>query len=437
MPTSNDSMNQQAQAPIPIIAIEHAAEHVGGVVTIRGWLYNLRESGKLLFPIFRDGTGMIQGVVSLKEQPEAFAALQGLTQESSVIVTGKIHAEPRAPGGFEIADQRDRSGAARPGIESLSDPAQRARRRFSARSPAPLDSHAAPGCPSCAFARRPFAPRANYMDGQGYMLTDAPIFTPAACEGTTTLFEVQVHRRRESLPDAVRPALRRSHGHGARQGLHVRAHVSRRKIEDAPPPDRILDARAGGRLRAPGRHDGAGRGPGQPRRAVGGEESRARTRNDRPRYRQAREDRASISAHHLRRSGENPAEARQSREVGRRFRRRRRNHSFEAIRPAGDGASLSRGHEGVLHGSRTRSGPTWRWVSTCSLPKATAKSSAAASAVELRSASQAPARRTTCRKKRFSGISTCAATAACRTRASVWAWNAPWHGFAELSTSAK
>src|SRR5579863_7347728 len=85
-----------------IVTIEHVGEHAGQEVTIQGWLYNLRESGKLLFPIFRDGTGLLQGVVSQKEQPEAFAALRGLTQESSVIVTGKIRKEPRAPGGCEI-----------------------------------------------------------------------------------------------------------------------------------------------------------------------------------------------------------------------------------------------------------------------------------------------------------------------------------------------
>src|ERR1700739_4971137 len=99
-------MTQHAQAPTPnatpIITIDQAGKNAGQTVTIRGWLYNLRESGKLLFPIFRDGTGVIQGVVSLKEQPQAFEALKGLTQESSVIVTGKIQAEPRAPGGYEI-----------------------------------------------------------------------------------------------------------------------------------------------------------------------------------------------------------------------------------------------------------------------------------------------------------------------------------------------
>ncbi len=75
------------------ITIEHAGKYDGQEVTLKGWLYNLRESGKLLFPIFRDGSGIIQGVCALKENREAFESLKGLTQESSVIVTGKIRAE--------------------------------------------------------------------------------------------------------------------------------------------------------------------------------------------------------------------------------------------------------------------------------------------------------------------------------------------------------
>ena len=94
--------NQPKMRAMTTITIEHAGKHDGQEVTVQGWLYNLRESGKLLFPIFRDGTGVIQGVVSLKENPDAFAALKGLTQESSVIVTGKIRAEQRAPGGYEM-----------------------------------------------------------------------------------------------------------------------------------------------------------------------------------------------------------------------------------------------------------------------------------------------------------------------------------------------
>jgi asparaginyl-tRNA synthetase len=182
-------MTQESQAEIPIIAIEHAGEHAGRIVTIRGWLYNLRESGKLLFPIFRDGTGVIQGVVSQKENAEAFAALKGLPQESSVIVTGKIQAEPRATGGCEMhistveVVQRVSDSDPYPiqlkehGVDFLLD-----KRHLWIRTPR-----------QAAILRiRAEAIRAarNFMDGQGYTLTDAPIFTPAACEGTTTLFEV-------------------------------------------------------------------------------------------------------------------------------------------------------------------------------------------------------------------------------------------------------
>ena len=182
-------MSPEAHAAALIITIEEAGQHAGRTVTIRGWLYNLRESGKLLFPIFRDGSGIIQGVVSLKEHAEAFAALKGLTQESSVIVTGAIQAEPRAPGGFEMhisaAEVLQRVPESQPypiqlkehGVDFLLD-----KRHLWIRTPR-----------QAAILRiRAEAERAarNYMDAQGYTLTDAPIFTPAACEGTTTLFEV-------------------------------------------------------------------------------------------------------------------------------------------------------------------------------------------------------------------------------------------------------
>jgi asparaginyl-tRNA synthetase len=171
------------------ITIEQAGKYDGQEVTIKGWLYNIRESGKLVFPIFRDGTGIIQGVCALKENPEAFAALKGLTQESSVIVTGKIRAEQRAPGGFEMGVSSiqvlQKVSDATPfpiqlkehGVDFLLD-----NRHLWIRTPR-----------SAAILRiRAEAVRAarNYMDDQGYTLTDAPIFTPAACEGTSTLFEV-------------------------------------------------------------------------------------------------------------------------------------------------------------------------------------------------------------------------------------------------------
>src|ERR1700731_281224 len=86
----------------PVNTIVEVGKHEGQAVTIRGWLYNLRESGKLLFPQFRDGSGVIQGVVPKSAvSPEVFEAIKGLTQESSVIVEGKVRADKRAPGGLE------------------------------------------------------------------------------------------------------------------------------------------------------------------------------------------------------------------------------------------------------------------------------------------------------------------------------------------------
>jgi asparaginyl-tRNA synthetase len=184
-----EPMTQETQATTPAITIEQADQHPGEAVVIRGWLYNLRESGKLLFPIFRDGTGVIQGVVSQKEQPEAYAALKGLTQESSLVVRGTLHAEPRAPGGYEIhitgieIVQRVPDSTPYPiqlkehGVDFLLD-----QRHLWIRTPRQAS----------ILRIRAEAERAarNYMDSQGYTLTDAPVFTPAACEGTTTLFEV-------------------------------------------------------------------------------------------------------------------------------------------------------------------------------------------------------------------------------------------------------
>lgn len=175
---------------MPIVTIENVGQYEGQEVTLRGWLYNLREAGKLLFPIFRDGTGVMQGVVAAKENAAAFEALKGLPQESSVIVTGKVRADQRAPGGYELqitaleVVHRIRDDDPYPiqlkehGVDFLLE-----RRHLWMRTPR-----------QAAILRiRAEAIRAarEYMDSQGYTLTDAPIFTPAACEGTTTLFGVE------------------------------------------------------------------------------------------------------------------------------------------------------------------------------------------------------------------------------------------------------
>ena len=130
----------------PVTTIVDVGKHEGQSVTIRGWLYNLRESGKLLFPQLRDGSGVIQGVVPKNAvSPEVFDALKGLTQESSVIVEGKVRADKRAPGGYEL----DISNVQVVQKVAESDPypdfAERTRRRFPDGAPAFVGANAAPG----------------------------------------------------------------------------------------------------------------------------------------------------------------------------------------------------------------------------------------------------------------------------------------------------
>src|ERR1700735_2760009 len=89
--------------PAPITTISSLSSHEGQTITLRGWLYNLRASGKLLFPIFRDGTGTIQGIVpKAAVSEEVFETLKNLTLESSLTVTGKVRADSRAPSGYEL-----------------------------------------------------------------------------------------------------------------------------------------------------------------------------------------------------------------------------------------------------------------------------------------------------------------------------------------------
>ena len=171
------------------ISIEQAGKYDGQEVTIRGWLYNLRESGKLMFPIFRDGTGIIQGVCALKENPEAFTALKGLTQESSVIVTGKIRAEQRAPAASKWAFQKFRFSRKFPKLSPIPFSLRNtASISFSTTAISGFARRARPV--SCASAPKPSAPRAITWTARATFLPMRPMFTPAACEGTSTLFEV-------------------------------------------------------------------------------------------------------------------------------------------------------------------------------------------------------------------------------------------------------
>ena len=168
--------------------INQLSQYDGKEVTLKGWVYNLRSSGKILFPQLRDGTGIVQCVV-LKNSvaPETWEALKALGQESSVVIRGKVRADSRAPGGYEI----DVTGAEvlqqvhdypitpkEHGTEFLMD-----HRHLWLRS---RRQHA-------VLKVRHTVVQAvrNFLDQDGFTLADSPIFTPAACEGTTTLFEVE------------------------------------------------------------------------------------------------------------------------------------------------------------------------------------------------------------------------------------------------------
>ena len=175
---------------LPIVEIRNVAQYAGQEVVIQGWLYNLRESGKLLFPLFRDGTGTMQGViVKSAVAPEVFEQARHLTQESSVRVTGKVRADQRAPGGFELdvseleVLQRVSPEAPYPitpkehGIEFLMDHRHLWLRSTRQRAILGVRHEIIKAC-------------RDFFDDRGFTLVDTPIFTPAACEGTTTLFEV-------------------------------------------------------------------------------------------------------------------------------------------------------------------------------------------------------------------------------------------------------
>jgi asparaginyl-tRNA synthetase len=172
------------------ITIAEAARHAGETVEIAGWLYNLRKSGKIVFPILRDGTGMIQCVALKSALPEdVFEELKHLTQESSLIVRGAIRAEARAQGGYELdvegvtIFQKVSESDPYPitpkdhGVDFLMD-----HRHLWLRS---QRQHAI-----IRVRHTVIKAVRDYFDNHGFTLVDTPIFTPAACEGTTTLFEV-------------------------------------------------------------------------------------------------------------------------------------------------------------------------------------------------------------------------------------------------------
>jgi asparaginyl-tRNA synthetase len=170
------------------VYIQDIGKHEGQDVTIKGWLHNRRSSGKIHFLILRDGTGFIQAVMSKAAVgQELFAAADHLSQETSVIVSGAARADTRAPGGYEI-DVRNLEivGPSHDfpitpkehGVDYLLD-----RRHLWIRSERQQ---------AILRVRHEIINAVrDFLNERGFVLADTPIFTPAACEGTTTLFPAQ------------------------------------------------------------------------------------------------------------------------------------------------------------------------------------------------------------------------------------------------------
>ncbi|MEZ6004446.1 MAG: asparagine--tRNA ligase [Planctomycetota bacterium] len=167
--------------------IERLSEHVGETVTLKGWVYNRTSKGKLHFVMLRDGTGFVQCVLFQKDVPaELFDTIARAGQESSVELVGKVQAEERAPGGFEI---KVSGGRVYQVVEEY---------------PISPKEHG----PDFLLSRRHLWLRSRrqwailrirdavitsirrFFDERGFVCIDSPVFTPSACEGTSTLFEV-------------------------------------------------------------------------------------------------------------------------------------------------------------------------------------------------------------------------------------------------------
>jgi asparaginyl-tRNA synthetase len=185
---SGGSLTAPSAPSVPWIRVSEAPQRIGERIEVRGWISHRRSSGKIQFLVIRDGSGVMQCVAGVQDlTPEEWSACQTLTQESAVIARGTLRADARAPGGVEMGlDAVEVIAVAEPfpitpkehGTDFLMD--HRHLWLRSARQHAILRIRAG--------IVRAFR---DCMDREGFLLMDSPIFTPNACEGTTTLFETQ------------------------------------------------------------------------------------------------------------------------------------------------------------------------------------------------------------------------------------------------------
>ena len=172
---------------VPTITIADVADHVGQTVRLQGWVYNRTDKGRLQFVQVRDGTGVIQAVAFEKDlPPEAFAAAAALNQETSIRITGTVRADERAPGGYELS-ATDLEVVGQATGDYPIQPKEHGtgflmeHRHLWIRAPRQ----------ATILRVRATIIKAvrDWLDDHGFVSVDTPILTPAACEGTSTLFE--------------------------------------------------------------------------------------------------------------------------------------------------------------------------------------------------------------------------------------------------------
>ncbi|AKT43186.1 asparagine--tRNA ligase [Chondromyces crocatus] len=175
----------------PAIDTSALSEHVGQQVTLRGWLYNRRSSGKVHFLELRDGAGSVQCVMGKNDvSEELFASADRVAQESSIEIRGEVKAHPKRPGVFEVAVKDFQVIAPTVGEYPISPKEHGTdflmdHRHLWLRS---RRQHAI-----VRVRHTIIQAIRDFFDGRGFTLVDAPIFTPNACEGTSTLFETDYH----------------------------------------------------------------------------------------------------------------------------------------------------------------------------------------------------------------------------------------------------
>ncbi len=233
-----------------VVRVNELQNHVGATVTLQGWVYNKTGKGKLQFIQLRDGTGVCQAVVFKGNvTEEEFEEGKRLTQESSVVLSGVVKAEERAPGipgGYEldvrtlrivqVADDYPITPKDH-GVEFLM-----ANRHLWLRSSRQW----------AAMRVRAVIIRAirEWLDDNGFLNVDTPIITPAAAEGTTTLFKIDYHGEPAYLAQTGQ-LYNEANIFAFGQRLLLRPHLPRRKEQDPPSPAGVLDGGARGSLLRP------------------------------------------------------------------------------------------------------------------------------------------------------------------------------------------